>query len=95
MNADHQFSLTVDVIIDGKHYGKKKAKTFWFNSVGCAELFLMQHGYCRSGAVIGSGERLREYCNRGEAQGEETSRTKVKRLLWGNYKTEFPLESVS
>ena len=58
-NADHQFSLSVSVVADGKNFGNKKPKTFWFNSVRCAELFLMERGHCKkSDAVIGNGERL-------------------------------------
>jgi hypothetical protein len=57
--ADEQFSLQIPVVIEGKHFGKKTVRTFWFNSVRCAELFLMENGYCKvSKAVIGNGERL-------------------------------------
>ena len=61
-NEDHQFSLSVCVTTDGKNFGNKKSKTFWFNSVRCAELFLMEHGHSKSSdAVIGNGERLLAY----------------------------------
>ncbi|MDP9160715.1 MAG: hypothetical protein M3O09_10885 [Acidobacteriota bacterium] len=59
LNDDHQFALSIVVAVNGKNFGNKKPKTFVFNSVRCAELFLMQHGYCKDlKAAIGSGERL-------------------------------------
>ena len=62
-NGDHQFSLSVSVVTDGKHFGNRKPKTFWFNSVRCAELFLMDQGLALKGAStqVGSGERLLGY----------------------------------
>jgi hypothetical protein len=58
-NLDKQFSVQIPVLIEGRHYGEKKPRTFWFNSVRCAELFLMAHGYCKgSETAIGNGERL-------------------------------------
>jgi hypothetical protein len=58
-SADKQFSLQIPVLIEGKHFGQRKARTFWFNSVRCAELFLMENGYCKGNkSAIGSGERL-------------------------------------
>jgi hypothetical protein len=58
-NDDHQFSLSVSVVMDGKNFGNKKPKKFCFGSVRCAELLLMEHGYCKkSNGVIGNGERL-------------------------------------
>jgi hypothetical protein len=57
--ADKQFSLQIPMVIEGKHFGKKTVRTFWLNSVRCAELFLMENGYCKvSKAAIGNGERL-------------------------------------
>lgn len=61
-NDDHQFNLSVAVVTDGKNFGQKKPKTLWFNSIRCAELFLMEQGHCqKSKAVIGNGERLLAY----------------------------------
>ena len=61
-NEDHQFNLSIAVVTEGKNFGNKKPKTFWFNSVRCAELLLMENGHCKdSDAVIGSGERLLAY----------------------------------
>ena len=61
-NDNHQFSLSVAVATDGKNFGQKKPKTFWFNSVRCAELFLMEQGHRqKSKARVGNGERLLAY----------------------------------
>jgi hypothetical protein len=61
-NEDHQFSLSVPVYEDGKNFGQQKAKTCWFNSVRCAELFLILHGHAKGTrhdpTPIGNGERL-------------------------------------
>ena len=59
---NHQFNLSVAVVTDGKNFGQKKPKTFWFDSVRCAELFLMEQGHCqKSKARVGNGERLLAY----------------------------------
>jgi hypothetical protein len=86
MNEDHQFNLSVDVVIGGKNFGKKKAKTFWFNSVRCAELFLMQHGYCRHKSLkpIGSGERLAAYFEDPKATNRGRASRRAKELVWGS-----------
>jgi hypothetical protein len=62
-NADHQFSVSIAVVTDGKNFGNKKPKSFYFNSVRCAELFLMEHGHTSktSSKTIGNGERLLAY----------------------------------
>jgi hypothetical protein len=62
-NADHQFSLSVRVDVKkGRNFGKAKLKPFWFNSVRCAELFLMEHGLCRKQCdPIGDGTRLASF----------------------------------
>lgn len=74
-NAEKQFSLQIPVLIEGKHFGQKKARTFWFNSVRCAELFLMEHGYCRGNkAAIGNGERLLLFLG-----GPEITRARINR----------------
>jgi len=61
-NEDHQFSLSVPVYEEGKNFGKQKPKTCWFNSVRCAELFLILHGHAKGtrhdSTPIGNGERL-------------------------------------
>lgn len=59
-NSDHQFSISISVVTDGKHFGQKKPKTMWFNSVRCAELFLLGEDRKKfeSAAIIGNGERL-------------------------------------
>jgi hypothetical protein len=58
-NEDHQFSLSIRVATEGKHFGKKKPKQIWFNSVRCAELFLIANGDIKPAAsTIGNGERL-------------------------------------
>jgi hypothetical protein len=58
-NGDHQFSLSIKVATEGKHFGKKKPKQTWFNSVRCAELFLMANGDIEPAiSTIGNGQRL-------------------------------------
>jgi hypothetical protein len=61
-NEDHQFSLSVPVYEDGKNFGKQKPKACWFNSVRCAECFLILHGHAKGNrhdpTPIGNGERL-------------------------------------
>jgi hypothetical protein len=58
-NPNHQFSLTIEVVTKGRSFEKKIPKQFWFNSVRCAEIFLMERGECQeSSAVIGDGTRL-------------------------------------
>lgn len=61
-NEDHQFSISVPVYEEGKNFCKQKPKTCWFNSVRCAELFLILHGHAKDTrhdtAPIGNGERL-------------------------------------
>jgi hypothetical protein len=85
MNEDHQFNLSVDVVIGGKNFGKKKAKMFWFNSVRCAELFLMQNGYCRHKSLkpIGSGERLLSYLDGPNVTKRGRASKRAKELVWG------------
>jgi hypothetical protein len=74
-NAEKQFSLQIPVVIEGKHFGKKTVRTFWFNSVRCAELFLMENGYCKgSKASIGNGERLLSFIGGPEITKTRTSR---------------------
>jgi hypothetical protein len=65
-NTDHQFNLSIKVVTEGKHFGKRKPKQIWFNSVRCAELFLMANGDIKplrrcEEPTIGNGQRLLAY----------------------------------
>lgn len=66
-NADHQFSLSIRVATDGRNFGNKKPKQTWFNSVRCAELFLMANGDSKtSDSTIGNGQRVLAYLSGAE-----------------------------
>jgi hypothetical protein len=88
-NDDHQFNLSISVATDGKNFGQKKPKTVWFNSVRCAELFLIEHGYCKSVEApvpIGNGVRLLAFL-RGSDVARVGKRRRpsrlAKELVWG------------
>ena len=57
-NGDHQFTVPIRVA----KYGGPKTKHFTFNSIRCAELFLIEQGLCdKSAEPIGNGLRLAGY----------------------------------
>lgn len=88
-NDDHQFALSIKVATEGRNYDKKKPKTIWFNSVRCAELFLMANGDCNdSSATIGNGERLLAYLG-----GLEVVKTRKKRAPNMNYLARLVVEA--
>jgi hypothetical protein len=74
-NEDHQFSVSIKVATDGRNFGSKKSKQTWFNSVRCAELFLMANGDIQPAiSTIGNGERLLAFIG-----GQEVVKTRKKR----------------
>lgn len=82
-NEDHQFSLSVPVYEDSRNFGKQKAKTCWFGSVRCAELFLMLHGHCEGAdkkTPIGNGERLLVFLGGTEVGKERKKRVRASTL---------------
>jgi hypothetical protein len=97
-NEDHQFSLSVPVYEDGRNFGKQKAKTCWFGSVRCAELFLILHGHCKGTdkkTPIGNGERLVMFLGGAEVVKGRKKRvrasTLAKSLLAAKYDVQTPI----
>ncbi|SRR6266436_7601548 len=91
-NDNHQFPLKIEVATDGKHFGKKTTKTFWFNSVRCAELALTEVGEVKvSDESFGNGMRLLAFIG-----GDEIVKTRrKKRAPNKSYLAKFASKKVS
>jgi len=89
-DENHQFHLSVPVAEDGRNFGNKKPKMFWFNSVRCAEIFLIEHGHAKGKSnpePIGSGERLLEFLGgkaivKSRKQKRQRASRRIKDLIW-------------
>jgi hypothetical protein len=58
----HQFMLSAKISVKNRNFGREFSKQLTFNSVRCAELFLMKDGEAvKTDAPIGDGTRLAAY----------------------------------
>jgi hypothetical protein len=77
-NEDHQFSISVPVYEEGKNFGNQRSKVCWFNSVRCAEVFLILYGHAKGNrhdkTPIGNGERLLAFLGGTEVVKERKKR---------------------
>ena len=77
-NEDHQFSISVPVYEGGRNFGNQRSKLCWFNSVRCAEAFLILHGHAKGNrhdkTTIGNGDRLLAFLGGSEVVKERKKR---------------------